>query len=152
MSGLPKVTIVGKLTADPEIRMLPSGVSVANFTIVANERKFNKDTNTWEQGAATFLKASLWRQYGENVAESLRRGDQVIAVGEMVQRDWEKDGVKRSSMELNVDEIGPTLRFTTVSVARGDRQPATASAASAASFGAGGEPWVSAPIADDPGW
>lgn len=132
MSGLPQITVIGRLIADPEIRALPSGATVTNVVIAANERKYNKETQQYENGSSTILRGTLWRQYAENVANSLRKGDNVIAVGTLVQKEWEKNGEKRTGMELNIDEIGPTLRFVSV---------APLAAAS-----------VSASGTDEPGW
>lgn len=120
MSGLPKLTIFGTLTGDPEIKMLPSGAAITTVNIAANERKFNKETRQYENGSATFIRGTLWRQYAENVAESLNKGDRVFAYGELKQRSYDaKDGTSRTVMELEIEEIGPTLRFATVSVSRG---------------------------------
>lgn len=124
--------MIGRLIADPEIRALPSGATVTNVVIAANERKYNKETQQYENGSSTILRGTLWRQYAENVANSLRKGDNVIAVGTLVQKEWEKNGEKRTGMELNIDEIGPTLRFVSV---------APLAAAS-----------VSASGTDEPGW
>ena len=118
MTGLPQTTVIGTLTSDPQIRVLPSGSSVANFTIACNDRKYNKETQQYEDGDTTFLRGSIWKQYAENVTESLRKGDKVIAVGRLRQRDYEKDGQKRTSFELDVEEIGPTLRFVTAPTSR----------------------------------
>lgn len=126
MTGLPSITIVGKLTGDPELRMLPSGVARATVNIAANERKYNRETQQYENGDATFLRGTIWRQYAENVAESLRKGDNVIVTGRLRQRDYEKDGQRRSSFELDVDEIGLTLRFNKATSER--NQPVAAGA------------------------
>jgi single-strand DNA-binding protein len=120
--SLPETKVVGTLTADPELRFTPSGVAVVNFTIAANERRYNKQTQEWEDGDATFLRCNLWRQYAENVAESLSRGDQVIAFGNLKQRSFEtREGEKRTVMELEVTDIGPTLRFATAKVSKASR-------------------------------
>lgn len=111
MSGLPAITVIGTLTADPELRFTPSGAAVVNFTIAANSRKLNRDTGEWEDGDATFLRANLWRDAAENVAESLTRGTRVIATGALKQRDYEKDGEKRTVYELEVDEVGPSMKW-----------------------------------------
>ena len=115
MTGLPQTTVIGTLTGDPEIKALPSGLMVATVNIACNERKYNKETQQYENGDATYLRGTLWREYAENVANSLRKGDKVIATGRLRMKQWEKDGQKRTSMELDIDEIGPTLRFVSVS-------------------------------------
>lgn len=109
--SLPTVTVVGTLVADPEVRFIQSGDAVASFTIAANSRKFNKDTQKYEDGDTTFLRASCWRQMAENVAETLTKGSRVIATGRLKQESWEKDGQKRSELKLDVEEIGPSLLF-----------------------------------------
>jgi len=114
LTGLPQTTIVGTLTGDPEIKALPSGLFVATVNIACNERKYNKDTQSYENGDPTYLRGTVWREYAENVANSLRKGDKVIATGKLRMRSWEKDGQKRTSFELDIEEIGPTLRFVAV--------------------------------------
>lgn len=121
MSGLPSVTVVGTVTADPELRFTPSGAAVANWTVASNERRLNKQTNEWEDGAATFLRCSVWRQAAENVAESLHRGDRVIVTGQLKQREFEKDGVKRTAYELDVDEVGISLKWATAKANKANR-------------------------------
>src|SRR6266852_6140063 len=101
MAGDTTITVIGNLTADPELRFTPSGAAVANFTIASTPRKFNRDTSEWEDQEALFLRCSIWRQAAENVAESLQRGMRVIAQGRLVQRSFEtKEGEKRSVVEL----------------------------------------------------
>ena len=115
----PAVTIVGNLTADPELRFTPSGAAVANFTVVANDRYFDKNTQDWVDKPPTFLRCNIWREYAENVAESLTRGTTVIVTGKLSQREFEtREGEKRTVFELEVDEIGPALRFATAKVNR----------------------------------
>lgn len=111
MSGLPTVTVIGTLTADVELRFVGSGAAVATFTVAANERKFDKNSNTWTDGAATFLRCSVWRQAAENLVESVSRGDRVIVTGQLKQREYEKDGQKRTAYELDVDEVGPSVKW-----------------------------------------
>jgi single-strand DNA-binding protein len=112
MSGLPAVTVIGTLVADPELRFTPAGAAVVNFTIAANSRRLNKDSGEWEDGDATFLRCNLWRDAAENVAESLTKGARVLATGALKQRDYEtREGEKRTVMELEVDEVGPSLRW-----------------------------------------
>jgi single-strand DNA-binding protein len=127
------VTITGNLTADPELRFTPSGVAVANFTIATTPRVFNKAKNEWEDGEALFLRCNLWKEAAENVTESLTKGMRVIATGKLRQRSWEdKEGKKRDSTELEVDEIGPSLKYAHARVSKkprnygvGGQHPAT---------------------------
>ena len=121
MSGETMVTVVGNLTDDPELRFTPSGAAVANFTIASTPRRFNRDTNAWEddKDGALFLRASIWRQAAEHVAESLTRGMRVVAQGRLRQRSYEtQQGEKRTVVELEVEEIGPSLRYATAKVAK----------------------------------
>jgi single-strand DNA-binding protein len=117
MAGDTIVTVVGNLTADPELRFTPSGAAVANFTVASTPRTFDRQTGEWKDGEALFLRCSLWRQPAENVAESLTRGARVIVQGRLKQRSFEtKEGEKRTVVELEVDEIGPSLRYATARV------------------------------------
>src|SRR5690606_14229239 len=114
LAGDTIITVVGNLTADPELRFTPSVAAVANFTVATTPRKFSRDTSEWEDGEPLFLRCSLWRQAAENVAESLSKGTRVIVQGRLVQRSYEtSEGEKRTVMELQVDEIGPSLRYAT---------------------------------------
>ena len=123
MSNETTITIIGNLTADPEVRFTTSGAAVASFTIASTPRFFDKDSNQWKDGEALFLRCSIWRGYAENVAESLFKGMQVIATGRLKQRSYEdRDAVKRTVVELEVDEIGPTLRFATAKLTKATRQ------------------------------
>ena len=108
------ITVVGNLTADPELRFIPSGAAVANFTVASTPKKFNKQTNEFEDGETLFMRCSIWREAAENVCESLHRGDRVVVTGELVSRSWEQDGQKRTVMEMQVDEVGPSLRYATI--------------------------------------
>lgn len=121
--SLPSVTVVGTLTADPELRFTNSGKAVAAVNIATNSRRKNPDTGQYEDGDATFLRGNIWGKYAENVAESLTKGTKVIATGQLKQRSWEKDGQKRTVMELEVEDIGPTLRFTSAALT-GDKPKA----------------------------
>jgi len=117
MAGETVITVVGNLTDDPELRFTPSGAAVANFTIASTPRTFDRQTNEWKDGDALFLRASIWRQAAENVAESLTRGMRVVAQGRLRQRSYEtQQGEKRTVVELEVDEIGPSLRYATAKV------------------------------------
>ena len=122
MAGDTVITVIGNLTSDPELRYTPAGAAVANFTIASTPRSFNRQTNQWEDGETLFLRASVWRGYAENVAETLKKGTQVIAQGRLKSRSYEtKEGERRTSFELEVEEIGPTLRFATAQVTRAQR-------------------------------
>lgn len=114
------ITLVGNLTTDPELRFTPSGAAVANFTVASTPRTYNRDTSQWEDGEAMFLDCSVWRQAAENVAESLSKGMRVIVTGRLKQRRYtDKDGNNRSSFEVDVDEVGPSLKWATATVDRG---------------------------------
>ena len=116
------VTVVGNLTNDPELRFTPSGAAVASFTVASSTRVLDKQTNEWKDGDTLFMRCSVWRQYAENVAESLQRGMRVIATGRLKQRSYEtKEGEKRTVVEMEVDDIGPALRFATAKVAKVSR-------------------------------
>ena len=122
MNGLPEVTIAGALTADPEIKYLDSGACVANFTVAANDRRFDREKGAWVDGSATFLRCSVWNQMGEHVAESLFKGTRVLVSGVLKQRKWETDaGEKRTALELAVSEVGPSLKFATAAVKKAER-------------------------------
>ncbi|WP_353826942.1 single-stranded DNA-binding protein [Agromyces sp. SYSU T0242] len=119
MAGETVITVVGNLTADPELRYTQSGLAVANFTIASTPRTFDRQANEWKDGEALFLRASCWREFAEHVAGSLTKGTRVIASGRLKQRSYEtKEGEKRTTIELEVDEIGPSLRYATASVTR----------------------------------
>lgn len=119
MAGETVITVVGNLTADPELRYTQSGIPVANFTIASTPRTFDKQTNEWKDGEALFLRASVWRDFAEHVAGSLTKGMRVIAQGNLKQRSYEtREGEKRTSIELDVQEIGPSLKYATAQVAR----------------------------------
>jgi single-strand DNA-binding protein len=122
MAGDTIITVIGNLTSDPELRWTPSGAAVANFTIASTPRTLDRQTQEWKDGEALFLRCSVWREAAENVAESLTRGSRVMAQGRLKQRSFEtKEGEKRSVVELEVDEIGPSLRYATATVAKAAR-------------------------------
>lgn len=121
MSNFTTITVVGNLTADPELRFTPQGAAVANFTVASTPRSFDKQRNEWVDGEAMFLRCSVWRTQAENVAESLERGMRVIVQGRLKCRSYEKDGEKRQSWEIDVEEVGPSLMFATAKVARATR-------------------------------
>ena len=113
------VTVVGNLTADPELRYTQNGVAVANFTIASTPRMYDRQAGEWKDGEALFMRASVWREFAEHVASSLTKGARVVATGRLRQRSYEtKEGEKRTSIELEVDEIGPSLRYATAQVQR----------------------------------
>jgi len=119
MAGETIITVVGNLTADPELRYTQTGLAVANFTIASTPRTFDRASNEWKDGEALFLRASCWREFAEHVAGSLTKGSRVIATGRLKQRSYDdRDGNKRTTIELEVDEIGPSLRYATAQVTR----------------------------------
>ncbi|MET8851974.1 single-stranded DNA-binding protein [Amycolatopsis sp. NPDC004625] len=126
MAGETTVTVVGNLTNDPELRFTPAGAAVANFTVASTPRLYDRESGTWRDGDAMFLRCSLWRQYAENVAESLVRGTHVVVQGRLRQRSFDtKEGEKRTVMELDVEEIGPALRYATAKVTKARRATGT---------------------------
>jgi single-strand DNA-binding protein len=128
------ITVVGNLTADPELRFTPSGAAVANFTVASTPRIFDRQSNEWKDGDALFMRCSIWREAAENVAESLTRGSRVIVQGRLKQRSYEtREGEKRTVVELEVDEIGPSLRYATAKVNKASR-----SGGGGGGFGGGG--------------
>ena len=115
-------TICGNLVDDPSLRFTPSGAAVANFTIASTPRRFDKDAGQWVDGDPVFMRCSLWRDAAENTAESLTKGMRVIAIGKLIQRSYEtKEGEKRTVVELEVDEVGPSLKFATARVTKASR-------------------------------
>ena len=152
MAGETPITVIGNLTADPELRFTPSGAAVAKFRVASTPRFMDRTTNEWKDGEPLFLSCTVWRQAAENVAESLQRGARVIVSGRLRQRSYEtREGEKRTVIELEVDEIGPSLRYATAKVQKMQRS-------SGGGFGSGGgggagggagsgpvdDPWASA--------
>ncbi|MGY1617289.1 single-stranded DNA-binding protein [Geodermatophilus sp. SYSU D00691] len=122
MAGDTVLTIIGNLTSEPELRWTPSGAAVATFTIASTPRTLDRQTQEWKDGEPVFLRCSVWRQAAENVAESLTKGSRVMAQGRLKQRSFEtKEGEKRTVIELEVDEIGPSLRYATATIAKATR-------------------------------
>lgn len=122
MNGETTITVIGNLTAAPELRFTPGGHAVANFTLASTPRTFNRQSGEWEDGQALFLRCTLWRKAAENIAESLTKGSRVIAAGRLRQRTFEtREGDKRTVIELEVDEIGPSLRYVTVTITKQNR-------------------------------
>jgi single-strand DNA-binding protein len=119
MAGETVITVVGNLTADPELRYTQNGLAVANFTIASTPRTYDKQANEWKDGDALFLRASVWREFAEHVAGSLTKGARVIAQGRLVQKSYQdREGNQRTGFQLEVDEIGPSLRYATAQVTR----------------------------------
>jgi len=142
MAGETVITVVGNLTSDPELRYTQNGLAVANFTIASTPRTLDRGSNEWKDGEALFLRASVWREYAEQVAGSLTKGSRVIAIGRLKQRSFEtKEGEKRTSIELEIDEIGPSLRYATAQVTRTSREGGNGGAAPRGGQGAT-EPWA----------
>lgn len=138
MAGETALTIVGNLTSDPELRFTPAGKAVANFTVASTPRTFDKNTSSWVDGEALFMRCSVWGQPAENVAESLQRGARVIVVGRLKQRSYEKDGQKRTVVELEADEVAPSLRYASAKVVKAERGTQTAASHGARSD----DPWA----------
>jgi single-strand DNA-binding protein len=134
------ITVVGNLTADPELRYTQNGLAVANMTIASTPRNFDRASNDWKDGESMFMRCSVWREFAEHVAGSLTKGTRVVATGKLVQRSYEtKEGEKRTSIELQIDEIGPSLKHATAQVTR-----AVSSRDGGASAPAATEPWAAA--------
>ena len=122
MAGETIITVVGNLTEDPELKFTPSGAPVANFTVASTPRTFDRQTNEWKDGDALFLRCAAWRNLAENVAESLTKGQRVIVTGALRVRQYERqDGSKGTSVEMNVEEVGPSLKFATAKVTKATR-------------------------------
>lgn len=149
MAGETTVTIAGNLTADPELRFTQSGAAVASFTVASTPRTFDKASGQWKDGEALFMRCNVWRQVAENVAESLTRGSRVLVTGWLKQRSFEtKDGEKRTVIELDVEEIGPSLKYATAKVQKVLRSGGGAQGGGSA--GASGPGTRSSAPADDP--
>jgi single-strand DNA-binding protein len=139
MAGETPITVIGNLTADPELRFTPSGAAVANFTVASTPRTFDRQTNEWKDGEALFLNCSVWRQAAENAAESLVRGMRVIVSGRLKARSYEtREGEKRTVFEIDVDEVGPSLKYATAKVSKTSRSGS--GGGQGGSFG-GDDPW-----------
>jgi single-strand DNA-binding protein len=149
MAGDTQVTVVGNLTGDPELRFIQSGAAVVNFTVASTPRSFDRNTNEWKDGETLFLRCSLWREAAENVAESLTKGMRVIVSGRLVSRSWEANGEKRTVNELQVDEVGPSLKYATAKITRTQRAN-SAQGAGAPQGGSDTDPWATAPSSDEP--
>ena len=149
MAGETVITVVGNLVDDPELRFTPSGAAVANFRIASTPRTFDRQTNEWKDGEALFLSCAVWRQYAENVAESLTKGMRVIVSGRLKSRQYEtREGEKRTAFEIDVEEVGPALRYATAKVTRAGRSGGGGGYGSGGSGGSAGgapanDPWAS---------
>jgi len=144
MAGETVITVVGNLVDDPELRFTPSGAAVANFRIASTPRTFDKQSNEWKDGDALFLSCAVWRQAAENVAESLQKGMRVVVQGRLKQRSYEtREGEKRTVVELDVEEVGPSLKYATAKVARVQRSGGGGGYGSQG--GGGDDPWASSP-------
>ena len=141
-----QITVVGNLTGDPELRFTPSGAAVANFTVASTTRILDKTTNEWKDGDTVFLRCNVWRQYAENVAESLTRGMRVMVTGRLKVRQYEtREGTKGTSVECEVDDVGPVLKYATAKVTKVAR-----GGGGGGGFGGDAASGGSAPVADDP--
>ena len=144
MAGETVITVIGNLTADPELRWTQAGVPVADFTVASTPRTFDRNAGEWRDGDTLFMRCSVWREIAENVAESLRKGMRVIVQGRLTQRSYDtQQGERRTVVELQVDEVGPSLRRARAQVTRVQAQAASASSASASG---------SASVQDAGGW
>ncbi len=155
MAGDTQITVVGNLTGDPELRFIQSGAAVVNFTVASTPRSFDRNTNEWKDGDTLFLRCSLWREAAENVAESLTKGMRVIVTGRLVSRSWEANGEKRTVNEIQVDEVGPSLRYATAKVQKTSRGGGSGGGvggggAGAPAGGSDSDPWATAPASEEP--
>ncbi|MDK8477153.1 MULTISPECIES: single-stranded DNA-binding protein [unclassified Corynebacterium] len=131
--GDTNITVVGNIVADPELRFTPAGAAVANFRVASTPRRYNSQTNQWEDGEAMFLTCNVWRQAAENVAETLSKGMRIIVTGRLKQRSFQtREGENRTVFEIDVDEVGPSLRYATAQVNRNPRE-------GGGNFGGGGQ-------------
>lgn len=152
MAGETVITVVGNLTNDPELRFTPSGAAVANFTVASTPRQFDRNSNEWKDSETLFMRCSVWRDAAENVAESLQRGARVIVTGRLKSRTFDtKEGEKRTVMELDVDEVGPSLRYANAKVNKTSRGGGSFSGGSSGGSGGGSggqaqdDPWATGP-------
>ena len=151
MAGETVITIIGNLTNDPELRFTPSGAAVANFTVASTPRTFDRQSNEWKDGETLFMRCSVWREAAENVAESLQRGMRVVVSGRLRSRSYEtKEGEKRTVIEMEVDEVGPSLRYASAKVTKTQRGSGGGGFGSSGSGQQGGyaadtDPWATGP-------
>lgn len=144
MAGDTLITIIGNLTGDPELRFTPSGAAVTNFTVASTPRSFDKNTNEWKDGETLFMRCAVWRDAAENVAETLHKGDRVVVYGQLKMRQYEKDGEKKTSTEMTVDEVGPSLRYASAKVTKTQRSGNGQQQGGSAPQG-GQDPWATGP-------
>ena len=143
MAGETVITVIGNLTADPELRFTPSGAAVANFTVASTPRTFDRQSQEWKDGETLWMRCSVWREQAENAAESLTKGTRVVVTGRLTQRSWEdnKTGEKRTAVELQVDEVAPSLRYAQATIRKQQRN-----SSGGGGFGGGGQqerdPWA----------
>jgi single-strand DNA-binding protein len=143
MAGETLITIAGNLTADPELRFTPAGHAVASFTIASTPRTFDRDANEWKDGDSLFMRCSAWRQLAENIAESLTKGIRVVATGRLKQRSYEtREGEKRTVIELDVEEVGPSLKSATAKVTKAQRGGGGGFGGGGSSTPANADPWA----------
>jgi len=153
MAGDTVITVIGNITGDPELRFTPSGAAVANFTVASTPRQFDRQSNEWKDGETLFMRCSVWRDAAENVAESLQRGTRVIVSGRLKSRSYEtKEGEKRTVVEMEVDEVGPSLRYATAKVNKTQRGGGGGFGGQQGGQGGGGfggqqqeDPWATGP-------
>ncbi|WP_016698009.1 single-stranded DNA-binding protein [Actinoalloteichus spitiensis] len=151
MAGDTVITVVGNLTADPDLRFTKTGAAVASFTVASTPRTFDRQSGEWKDGEALFLRCSIWRQAAENVAESLQRGMRVVVQGRLKQRSFESNGEKRTVIEMDVDEIGPSLRYATAKVNKVSRGGGSGGFGGGTPAAPADDPWGSAPPAGPSG-
>lgn len=140
-TGAPAITIIGNLTADPELRFTPSGQAVTNFTVASTARFFDKAKNEWAEGDTTFIRCSVWREMAENVAESLEKGNRVVVTGTLKVRQYETDKGKGTSVECDVEEVGPSLKWASAKITRNQSSSGGGRPAQQQSRNSGGDPW-----------
>ena len=151
MAGETPVAVIGRLTADPELRFVPSGAAVANFTVASNPRVFDRQANEWKDGPTTYWPCSVWREQAERVAQSLAKGMQVIVTGNVTTRSWEaKDGGQRSRIELEVQHIGPSLYGQEAQVTKAARTQGGGGFGGATPPASGGNDWGAPAQQNDP--
>lgn len=160
MAGETPITIIGNLTADPELRFIQSGAGVVTFTVASTPRTFDRQANEWKDGDTLFMRCEAWRELAENIAESLTKGMRVIVHGNFTMKSWEKDGQTHTMPLLQILEVGPSLRYATARVQRIDRrsqqgggfsgQQAQPAAQHAPAGGSDGDPWATPPASSEP--
>jgi single-strand DNA-binding protein len=145
MAGEIEVTVIGNLAADPELRFIPSGAAVTNFTVAQTPRTFDRQSNEWKDGETVWMRCAIWRDYAENIAASLHKGDRVIVRGRLKQRTYEKDGVNHTVTELDADEVGAAMRYAEVAIRKTERTQGGQQAGYSSPQGQWGAPQQGAP-------